>query len=84
VHDFIEMLRKDSQESITSLSLIFIVKDTDGQCTEVYEKALSLRDLFQETDLIRRLHNGNVTMNNRADFVGQVCFLDFLTCLLLC
>ena len=27
---------------------------------------------MQETDLIRRMHSGNVTMNNRTDFVSQV------------
>ena len=50
---------------------------TNNTTTEKQEHGLSeeffyLRDLIQETDLSRRLHGGNVTMNGRADFVSQV------------
>jgi len=44
-------------------------KEDDPQ---LCQSAMSMNEEFQETDLIRRLHNGNVTMNNREDFVSQL------------
>ena len=82
VIEFIENLRKEKEEGNAMplfhchLPFLFLPPSFLSFHTlffsGVYDKALFLRDLFQETDLIRRLHNGNVTMNNRADFVGQV------------